>query len=71
MEENIKRKILDELKTDIDIYSKEKIKEINIDKVLLETKDLKIDAKEKNYLIKELYDDICGYGIIERFLKDP
>ena len=71
MERNIKNSILSELKDSLNIYSKEEIRELIIDRVLSETRNLKLELKDKNKLINEIYDDICGYGLIEGFLKDP
>ena len=55
----------------MNIYSKEEIRELIIDRVLSGTRNLKLELKDKNKLINEIYDDICGYGLIEGFLKDP
>ncbi|MCI0502329.1 MAG: hypothetical protein L0Y48_01910 [Fusobacteria bacterium] len=71
MERNIKNSILSELKDSLNIYSKEEIRELIIDRVLSGTRNLKLELKDKNKLINEIYDDICGYGLIEGFLKDP
>lgn len=67
MEGDIKKTILKELERDKGIYTNEKIKEIIIDKVLLEARDTSIN---KNYLINEIYADICGYGLIDELLRD-
>lgn len=69
MEKDLKEEIIEELK-DRDLPSELEIKDFIIDKVIDRTRDMEVTIDYKNNMIRDLFNSICRYDILQILLED-
>lgn len=69
MEKEIKEEIIEELK-EKELPSELEIKDLIIDKVIDRTRDMNLTIEYKNNLIRDLFNSICRYDILQILLEN-
>lgn len=69
MEKELKEEIIEELK-EIELPSELQIKDLIIDKVIDRTRDMVLSIEYKNNLIRDLFNSICRYDILQILLEN-